>query len=141
MKCTFFSRTAKKYRFFALQRLLVDFNENILWAVGDAIVLTCNQKAKNNNAETMKNLTPNTANQKATSKVMLVALFVLFLSSVGMSAQSVETTPSVSVDFEITVAADTTAAVATVGAESNSNMNMVSWFMGSKANAKGDHFK
>lgn len=84
----------------------------------------------------MKNSTQNTANQKATSKVMLIALFVLFLSSVGMSAQTVEVAPSATVDFEMTVDTDATNAVAVAGTESNSSMNMVSWFMGSKQTPK-----
>lgn len=78
----------------------------------------------------MKKAAQNTQNQNATAKVTLLVLFVLLLSGVKVSAQNgvkAETT-------ELTVAGDTI--VAATAAESNSNLNMVSWFMGSKQTPK-----
>lgn len=83
----------------------------------------------------MKKASQITVNQKATSKVSLVVLFVLLLSSVGMSAQNVETAKSTTDNIEITVAADDNATVAHAS-EANSSLNMVSWFMGSKQTPK-----
>lgn len=71
-----------------------------------------------------------------TSKATLVVLFVLLLSSVGMFGQNTSA-PVVTVSSEITVASDDTTTVASAATEaSNSSMNMVSWFMGSKQTPK-----
>lgn len=85
----------------------------------------------------MKKASQITANQKATSKVSLVVLFALLLSSVGMSAQNVETVKSATDAIEVTVATDENAAVANAS-EANSSLNMVSWFMGSKQTPKSN---
>lgn len=82
----------------------------------------------------MKKAAQNTKNQKATVKVTLMVLFVLLLSNVKVSAQNVAMT-EVDPTVEITVAADDTTVAATA-AESNSSLNMVSWFMGSKQTPK-----
>ncbi len=80
----------------------------------------------------MKKAAQNTQNQKATAKVTLTVLFVLLLSGVKMSAQNVAKAETAAV--EISVANDATVAAATT--ESNANLNMVSWFMGSKQTPK-----
>lgn len=82
----------------------------------------------------MKNTSQITANQKATSKVSVVVLFVLLLSSVGMFGQNVETAKPATVEIQVTVAGDDTTVATTT--EANSNLNMVSWFMGSKQTPK-----
>ena len=78
-----------------------------------------------------------TQTQMQTSKATLVVLFVLLLSSVGMFGQNTASAPVVTVSTEITVASDDTVTVASAATEaSNSSMNMVSWFMGSKQTPK-----
>lgn len=83
----------------------------------------------------MKTTTQTAANQKAASKVTLVVLFFILLSSVGMSAQTVETVKTETASVEVTVAADDTTTVATVS-EASSSLNIVSWFMGTKQTPK-----
>ena len=81
----------------------------------------------------MKKAAQNTQNQKATAKVTLAVLFVLLLSGVKMSAQNVAKAETAAV-VEMSVANDATVAATTT--ESNANLNMVSWFMGSKQTPK-----
>ena len=84
----------------------------------------------------MKNATQITTNQKAT-KVSLLVLFVLLLSSVGMSAQNAETVQALTESTVVTVSSDDNTTVA-VAAEANSSLNMVSWFMGTKQTPKSN---
>lgn len=81
----------------------------------------------------MKKATQNIQNQKTTVKVLLMVLFVLLFFNVKMSAQNVVKAES-DVVVEITVAADDSTVAS--AAESNSSLNMVSWFMGSKQTPK-----
>jgi len=75
----------------------------------------------------MKNTGTNT-----TSNTRLIVLFaMLLLSSVGMFGQNVETASPAVANIEMTATASTTAAV-----EANPNLNMVSWFMGTKQTPK-----
>jgi hypothetical protein len=81
----------------------------------------------------MKATTQNTTTQNSFSRIGLVVLFVLFLlSSVGMVGQNVQ--PAVStVTFEVSLASsDETVATTQAATTTNTTMNFVSWFMGTK---------
>jgi hypothetical protein len=81
----------------------------------------------------MKATTQNTTIQNSFSRTGLVVLFVLFLlSSVGMVGQNVQ--PAVStVTFEVSLASsDETVATTQAATTTNTTMNFVSWFMGTK---------
>jgi len=72
----------------------------------------------------MKNTTSNTA-----SNIKVIVLFaMLLLSGFGMSAQTAQ--PAV-INIEVTANTDNVSSV-----ESNPNMNMVSWLMGTKQTPK-----
>lgn len=81
----------------------------------------------------MKTTTQNTTTQNSFSRIGLVVLFVLFLlSSAGMVGQNVQ--PAVStVTFEVSLASsDETVATTQAATTTNTTMNFVSWFMGTK---------
>src|SRR4051812_47751419 len=93
----------------------------------------------------MKNASQMTSNENANdfSRVSLIVLFVLLLlSSVGMFGQN--TVPALNTTFatQFNVASSDDNATATTvtnnTTEANANMNMVSWFMGTKQTPKAD---
>ena len=81
----------------------------------------------------MKTTTQNTTTQNSFSRIGLVVLFVLFLlSSVGMVGQNVQPAAS-TVTFEVSLASsDETVATTQTATTTNTTMNFVSWFMGTK---------
>jgi len=81
----------------------------------------------------MKATTQNTTIQNSFSRTGLVVLFVLFLlSSVGMVGQNVQPAAS-TVTFEVSLASsDETVATTQAATTTNTTMNFVSWFMGTK---------
>ena len=81
----------------------------------------------------MKATTQNTTTQNSFSRIGLVVLFVLFLlSSVGMVGQNVQPAAS-TVTFEVSLASsDETVATTQTATTTNTTMNFVSWFMGTK---------
>ena len=81
----------------------------------------------------MKATTQNTTIQNSFSRTGLVVLFVLFLlSSVGMVGQNVQAAAS-TVTFEVSLASsDETVATTQAATTTNTTMNFVSWFMGTK---------
>ena len=81
----------------------------------------------------MKATTQNTTIQNSFSRTGLVVLFVLFLlSSVGMVGQNVQPAAS-TVTFEVSLASsDETVATTQTATTTNTTMNFVSWFMGTK---------
>jgi len=81
----------------------------------------------------MTTVTQITLNQKNTRLVVLLAM--LLLSSVGMFGQEVATVSSTVITTEI-VADETAATTTATAVESNSNINIVSWFMGTKQTPK-----
>jgi hypothetical protein len=76
-----------------------------------AIDLSCTNKATHTNMNTTANTTSNTIK-------MMIVLVMMLLSTAGFAQNTIE--------VPATVAASTTTV------ESNSSMNMVSWFMGTK---------
>lgn len=89
----------------------------------------------------MKNASTTTVNQKTSTVTLVVMFALLLLSSVQMFGQNVATSEVAIATSAITVAADdnTTATTVTATAtESNANMNMVSWFMGTKQTPKAN---
>ena len=81
----------------------------------------------------MKTTTQNTTTQNSFSRIGLVVLFVLFLlSSAGMVGQNVQPAAS-TVTFEVSLASsDETVATTQTATTTNTTMNFVSWFMGTK---------
>ena len=81
----------------------------------------------------MKATTQNTTTQNSFSRIGLVVLFVLvLLSSVGMVGQNVQPAAS-TVTFEVSLASsDETVATTQAATTTNTTMNFVSWFMGTK---------
>jgi hypothetical protein len=81
----------------------------------------------------MKATTQNTTTQNSFSRTGLVVLFVLvLLSSVGMVGQNVQPAAS-TVTFEVSFAStDETVASTQATTTTNTTMNFVSWFMGTK---------
>ena len=81
----------------------------------------------------MKATTQNTTIQNSFSRTGLVVLFVLFLlSSAGMVGQNVQPAAS-TVTFEVSLASsDETVATTQAATTTNTTMNFVSWFMGTK---------
>jgi len=81
----------------------------------------------------MKATTQNTTIQNSFSRTGLVVLFVLFLlSSAGMVGQNVQPAAS-TVTFEVSLASsDETVATTQTATTTNTTMNFVSWFMGTK---------
>ena len=89
----------------------------------------------------MKNASTTTVNQKTSTVTLVVMFALLLLSSVQMFGQNVATSEVAIATSAITVATDdnTTATTVTATAtESNANMNMVSWFMGTKQTPKAN---
>lgn len=91
----------------------------------------------------MKNVSQITKNENTAdfSRVSLIVLFVLLLlSSIGMFGQNVEPSQTTTITLQFNVASsDDNAGTTTVTnntTESNANMNMVSWFMGTKQTPK-----
>ncbi|HMI06443.1 MAG TPA: hypothetical protein VK528_02765 [Flavobacterium sp.] len=77
------------------------------------------------------------------SRVSLIVLFVLLLlSSIGMFGQNVQPAQTTTIALQFNVASsDDNAGATTVTnntTEYNANMNMVSWFMGTKQTPKAD---
>ena len=81
----------------------------------------------------MKATTQNSTTQNSFSRIGLVVLFVLFLlSSAGMVGQNVQPAAS-TVTFEVSLASsDETVATTQTATTTNTTMNFVSWFMGTK---------
>ena len=81
----------------------------------------------------MKATTQNSTTQNSFSRIGLVVLFVLFLlSSVEMVGQNVQDAAS-TVTFEVSLASsDETVATTQAATTTNTTMNFVSWFMGTK---------
>ena len=81
----------------------------------------------------MKATTQNTNTSTSFSGKGLVLVFVLFLvSSVGMVGQNVQPAAS-TVTFEVSLASsDETVATTQAATTTNTTMNFVSWFMGTK---------
>lgn len=82
----------------------------------------------------MTTATQITLNQKNTRLIVLLAM--LLLSSVGMFGQEAATVSSSVITTE--VAADETTAATANAVEANSNINIVSWFMGTKQTPKAN---
>lgn len=75
------------------------------------------------------------------SNARLIVLFViLLLSSITMFGQGVEPAQAGLIKLETTMVAsnDTNSTVTNNATESNANMNMVSWFMGTKQTPKAE---
>lgn len=90
----------------------------------------------------MKNTATNTTNQKSSNAILVMMLVVLLLSSVAMFSQNTAAVQEAAATSNELVSNDMTtetAATVTAATESNTNMNMVSWFMGTKQtpNANG----
>ena len=93
----------------------------------------------------MKTTTQITATQNSSNRMSMVVLFALFLlSSVGMFGQNAKAVViSSGVTFEVSVASsDETVATTQATTTTNTTMNFVSWFMGTKqtpnANQSGE---
>ena len=82
----------------------------------------------------MKTTTQNTTSKNTTSRKGFVIVFVLFLtSSVGMFGQNVQPTATSTSTFEVSIASsDETVASTQATTTTNTTMNIVSWFMGTK---------
>jgi hypothetical protein len=82
----------------------------------------------------MKATTQNTNTSTSFSRKGLVLVFVLFLvSSVGMLGQNVQPAATSTSTFEVSIAStDETVASTQVITTTNTTMNFVSWFMGTK---------
>ena len=82
----------------------------------------------------MKATTQNTNTTTSFSRKGLVLVFVLFLvSSVGMFGQNVQPSATLTSTFEVSMAsADETVASTQATTTTNTTMNFVSWFMGTK---------
>ncbi|WP_293891141.1 hypothetical protein [Flavobacterium sp.] len=85
--------------------------------------------------------TTTTANSVSLNRTRLVVLFVLLLlSSLGMFGQNTNSVvATTSITFQTAVASNDTTVTATTTAtttEADANMNIVSWFMGSKQTPK-----
>lgn len=82
----------------------------------------------------MKTTTQNTNTSTSFSRKGLVLVFVLFLvSSVGMFGQNVQPTATSTSTFEVSMAStDETVASTQAATTTNTTMNFVSWFMGTK---------
>ena len=82
----------------------------------------------------MKATTQNTNTTTSFSRKGLVLVFVLFLvSSVGMFGQNVQPSATSTSTFEVSMAsADETVASTQATTTTNTTMNFVSWFMGTK---------
>ena len=82
----------------------------------------------------MKATTQNTNTSTSFSRKGLVLVFVLFLvSSVGMFGQNVQPTATSTSTFEVSMAStDETVASTQATTTTNTTMNFVSWFMGTK---------
>jgi len=101
------------------------FDENILGSDVVGIVLTCIRKEKKPIAKPTQTKLMKTSVSNETSNIKLVVLLIMFLfAGTGMFAQTTETSNE-------TVAAGTASTV-----EANANINMVSWFMGTKQTPK-----
>ena len=87
----------------------------------------------------MKNTATNTANQNSSNAILVMMLVMLLLSSVAMFSQNTATVQEVTATSNVLVSDDATTASVSATTESNSNMSMVSWFMGTKQtpNANG----
>lgn len=83
------------------------------------------------------NTNQNTITSNVTSIRMVVLFALLLLSSVGMFGQNTKEVSATAITMTTTVASnDDTAATAATAVEANSNMNFVSWFMGTKQTPK-----
>ena len=81
----------------------------------------------------MKATTQNTNTQNSLTSTRLVVLFaMLLLSSLGMFGQNVQSTNIVSTTTFSVAASDDAIATAQNVTTTNTSMNMVSWFMGTK---------
>jgi hypothetical protein len=83
----------------------------------------------------MKAATQNTNTQNSFSRIGVVAVFVLFLlSSVGMFGQNVQPTATSIMTFEVSMAAadETVTSDKATTTTTNTTINFVSWFMGTK---------
>ena len=82
----------------------------------------------------MKATTQNTNTSTSFSRKGLVLVFVLFLvSSVGMFGQNAQPSATSTSTFEVSMAsADETVASTQATTTTNTTMNFVSWFMGTK---------
>ncbi|KAB1154462.1 hypothetical protein [Flavobacterium luteum] len=82
----------------------------------------------------MKATTQNTNTQNTFSRTGLVVVFVLFLlSSVGMFGQNIQPTATSTITIEVSIASSgETVASTHATTTTNTTMNFVSWFMGTK---------
>ena len=81
----------------------------------------------------MKATTQNTNTSTSFSGKGLVLVFVLFLvSSVGMFGQNVQPSATSTSTFEVSMASADETVASTQATTTNTTMNFVSWFMGTK---------